>query len=101
MAAQSSKREFKNANNLNAVCEATKQSHKNEVSTSLQPPLQLLTRITSCLKLTGESISLFEGASDEMEASWEVFHLVDDSLDQSDTSRSTLHAKKAKVTSLF
>ena len=45
---------IKNANNLNAVREATKQSYKNEVSTSLQPPLQLLTSITSCLKLKGE-----------------------------------------------
>ena len=37
---------------------------------------------------------VLEGAiDDEMKASWEVVHLVDDSLDQSDTSKSTLQRK--------
>ena len=84
VAAQSLKR-ITNANNLNAVCESTKQSYK--VITSLQPPVQLLTTIASCLELKGEPFSVFEGASDgEMEAFWEVVHLVDDRLYQSDTS---------------
>ena len=92
---------IKNANNLNAVREATKQSYKHEVRTSLQPSLQLLTAITSRLELKGEPFSMFEGASDdEMEAFWEVVHLADDSLDQSDTSKSTLQ-RKPKLQAFF
>ena len=44
---------------------------------------------------------MFEGASDdEMEAFWEVVHLVDDSLDQSDTSNSTLQ-RNPKLQAFF
>lgn len=93
---------IENANNLNAVREATKQSYKHEVKTSLQSPLQLLTTITVILKLKGEPFSVFEGASDdEMEAFWEVVHLVDDSLDQSDTSKSTLQGSQSCKPSLI
>ena len=64
------------------------------MKSSLQPPLQLLTTITSRLELKGEPFSVFDGASDdEMQAFWKVVLLVDDSLEQSDTSKSTLQRK--------
>ena len=75
-------------------CEATNQSYRNEVETSLQLPLQFLSSITSGLELKGKLFSVFKGASeDEMEAFWEVIHLVDDSLDQNDTSKSTFQRR--------
>lgn len=44
--------------------------------------------------LKQEPFSLFKGTSDnEMQAFWEVVHLVDESLDQSDTRKSTLQKK--------
>ena len=47
--------------------------------------------ITSRLTLKGEPFSLFDSASDEeMEAFFEVLHLVDSSVDISDTSKSAL-----------
>ena len=61
---------------------------------SRQPPQQLLSSITSRLALKGEPFSEFEGASDdEIEAFWEILHLVDDSLYMADTSKSTLEGK--------
>ena len=93
---------IKNAHNLNAVQEATKQSYRNEVRSTLQPPLQLLTSITNRLELKGELFSVFKGASDdEIEAFWEVVRLIDDSLDQSDTSKSTLQKKPKLQTFLI
>ena len=80
---------IKNANNLNAVCEAIKQLYKMKSAPSTSSAAS-----DQHNKLKGEHFFLFEGASDdEMQAFWEVAHLVDDSLDQSDTRKSTLEKK--------
>ena len=72
---------IKNANNLNAVHEAAKERYRDEVKTSLQPPLQLLTSITNHLELKREPFSVFDSADDdEIEAFWEVVHQIDDSV---------------------
>lgn len=72
---------IKNANNLNAVREAAKERYRDEVKTSLQPPLQLLTSITNHLELKREPFSVFDSADDdEIEAFWEVVHQIDDSV---------------------
>ena len=82
---------IKNANNLKAVCAAVKEKYSNEVSACLLPPQQYNNSITSRLTLKGEPFSLFDSASDEeMEAFFEVLHLVDSSVDISDTSKSAL-----------
>ena len=82
---------IKNANNLKAVRAAVKEKYSNDVSACLLPPQQLVNSITSRLTFKGEPFSLFDGASDEeMEAFFEVLHLVDSSVDISDTSTSAL-----------
>lgn len=45
---------IKNANSLNAVREAAKERYRDEVKSSLQPPLQLLASITNGLELKRE-----------------------------------------------
>ena len=92
---------IKNANNLNAVHEAAKERYRDEVKTSLQPPLQLLTSITNHLELKREPFSVFDSADDdEIEAFWEVVHQIDDCVTMSDTSKSTLQ-RKEKLQALF
>ena len=92
---------IKNANNLNALREATNIKYRDEVKTSLQQPMQLLASVTSRLQLKGEPFSVCESASDEeIEALWEVVCLVDDSLNMNDTSKSILQ-KKPKLQAFY
>ena len=93
---------IKNANNLKALQEASKETYQDEVKACLEAPLQLLLADITCrLELKKEPFSIFESASDkEIEAFWEVVHLVDDGLDMSDTSKSTLQ-RRQKLQAFF
>ena len=92
---------IKNANNLNAVREVAKERYRDEVKTSLQPPLQLLASITNRLELKKELFSVFDSADDdEIEAFWVVVHQTDDRITMSDTSKSTLQ-RKEKLQAFF
>ena len=92
---------IKNANSINAVREAAKEQFKHEVKASLQPPLKLLGDITSRLELKKEPFSVVESASDDqIEAFWEIIHCVDDTVDMSESSKSTLQ-KKQKLKAFF
>ena len=86
-----------NCNNLQQLRQATS-TKKEEVLTSLRPPINLLHSIFKRLEVKGRPFDIFEAASaEEMEEFWSVLLLIDSTLTENNPTKKVLKEKHAML----
>ena len=85
---------IKKCNNLNQLRKSVS-LFKEEVKSTLQPPIELLSNILEHLKLKDDIFQVFESYDDnKLDVVWEILEQVDSSLSRADTTQDAIKTLK-------